>query len=149
MKAGKGLHYTEESHLEGCSPTVRDVYAKLKSTFLNAGSAVEFRAVKGSIRVWIGSRRNIAEIFFRKGEGALGLECRKLAKNDTADILKHHEVTHHHERSLPLEYVKLCDTNHWGEIEKLVTRLLKRHRGVLPNLRLPSPGTSKLHWPAD
>ncbi len=144
MKAGKSSHYTEESHLEGCSPIVRDVYAKLKSTFLSAGSAVKFKPVKGSIRIWIASRRNIAEVFFRKRQGTLDLECRRLAKNDTDDIIKHHQVTHLHDGRLTFERVKLCDTNHWDEIQKLIARLLRKHRGVLPNLRLPTPGTSAL-----
>lgn len=141
MKVGKGSRCTEESHLEGCSPLVRDVYARLKSTFLSAGSAVTFKPVKRSVRVWIGTRRNIAAIFFNKEH--LLLECRKLVENDTHDILKHHRVTRYSDPPYTFERVRLCDADHWDEIQKLIARLLKRHRGALPNLRLPSPGTSE------
>ncbi len=123
---GKGSHYTEECHLEGRSPIVRDLYTKLKSTFLSTGSPVNFKPVKGSIRIWIGKRRNIAEIFFRKE--TLDLECRRLGKNDTGGILKHHTVRHYVHPGIICERVKICDTDHWDEIQKLITRLVIRHQ---------------------
>lgn len=119
---------TEASHLKECSGSMRDVYTKLKSTFLSAGGNVVFKPREHSIRVWIGDEVNIAEIFFRKTKGIIGLECRKLEKNDTDAILKHHEARRHSERKLHIEYVILSDANHWDEIQTLIGRLLRRHR---------------------
>ncbi len=120
--------YTEESHLEGRSQIVRDIYTQLKSTFLSTSRTVIFKPATRSIRVH--TPRNIAQIFFTRSK--VWIECRRVPVNEANEILKYHKATHRTSSNRARDYcaVEICDTNHWDEIDRLVARVVEKHREI-------------------
>ncbi len=120
---GKDSRYTEEFHLEKSNEAVKDIYAKLKSEFLSAKSTLRFNPVKFYIGVQ--GRSNIAAIRFRKRKLLLEFHL----SEDEVDLeSKLHKVRLYQSRG-PM--VEISDTRHWDEIQKLISKLVEKHKDAL------------------
>jgi predicted transport protein len=118
--------YTEEFHLERCSADVKDIYDKLKNTFLNIDSTLEFDSVKGYVGVR-NNRRLIACIHFRRKNILLDTP---LSESEMKIILAsdYHKIKVYPSRVTMVSAVVISDTEHWDEIEKLMTRLVEKYQ---------------------
>jgi hypothetical protein len=124
--------YTEEFHLDGCNATVKDVYAKLKATFLRAEGTLTFSPTKNYIGIvakrriaFIKSMRKKVHLIVLMGE----YEVRHCLPSG------HHDVVSFSESSQyawggpnPTCGVNIYDTEGWEEIEDLVARLVEKHQ---------------------
>jgi hypothetical protein len=130
----KKSKYTEQIHLEKSNNTVKNIYEKLKKEFLEAKSTLIFNPVQQFIGVrddsnarWHPHRENIAAIFVKRKK--VWVFC-WLSENETKTILESH---HHNIRPDGSEscYVEICDTEHWDEIQKLVSELIEKTLGKI------------------
>ena len=119
------IKYTEEFHLERCSPIMRDAYYQLKNTLLSFN--IDVRSEQESIRVDY-AKSNIAEILFRYKKEILKfyINLWHFRPLNIDEILKYHKPTYN--KSGPWDVFDICDTNHWDEIEKLIARLVEKHQ---------------------
>ena len=118
-ESGKESHYTEEFHLEKSNEEVKDIYSKLKSEFLSVKSTLRFNPVKFYIGVQ--DTKNIAAIPVSANQNYYWNSIyRKMRINSES---KHHKVRLYSSRG-PM--VEIDDTNHWDEIQKLVSNLVRK-----------------------
>ncbi len=122
--------YTEEFHLDGCSTNVKDIYDRLKNEFLQVKGDLIFKPIHWLIGVrdnshWHPHRNNIARIYVRKKK--LLVFC-WLSESEAKQILEspHHNVKRGDSESC---YLEICDTDHWDEIQKLVSKLIEKTSG--------------------
>ena len=121
--------YTEQFHLENCSASIRDIYGNLKNEFRKVKGTLKFNPVQQYIGVFDDlwkhpHRKNIAYIYVKKKK----LWIYVLLSEDEANkilVSKHHLVEPYDSKSC---YVKIDDTNHWDDIQKLVSTLVEKHR---------------------
>jgi predicted transport protein len=126
--------YTEELHLQNRQPEIADIYEKLKQTFTNVKSALQFNPTKYYIGVI--DRKQIAFIQIQKRKIRLVV---LIPENEVKDILRseHHKINC---LSEAVQYawggpnpncaVDIYDTNHWDEIQKLVAKLVEYHQEI-------------------
>jgi len=121
--------YTEESHLQGCSTNVKDIYNKLKKSFHEIKRTIIFNSVKSYIGVVDG--KNIA--FVRLGREKITMLV-LLAEDEVKRILtsQHHKIVGHSESywhiNKPNCDVVICDMKHWNEIKDLLIRLIEKNQ---------------------
>lgn len=119
---------TEESHLKCCNKNVRDIYNKIKKSFLEIKGTIIFNPVKSYIGVVDGE--NIA--FVRLGKEKITMSV-LLAEDEVKRILtsQHHEVARHPESywhiNKPNCDIKICDTKYFEEIEDLLQKVVLRN----------------------
>lgn len=120
---------TEESHLKCCNKNVRDIYNKIKNSFLENKGTIIFNPVKSYVGVVDG--KNIA--FIRLGREKITMLV-ILAEDEVKRILtsRHHKIAGHVESywhiNKPNCDVKICDTKHFEEIEDLVKKVVLRNQ---------------------
>ncbi len=124
--------YTEEFHLQGRAPELVEIYEQLKKTFTTVKATLRFNPTKNYIGVV--DRRRIAYIQFKRRNVHLIL---LMSENKVKKIISsgHHEVISFSESrqrtwggNEPSCAVNIYDTDHWDEIQKLVTRLVEKHQ---------------------
>jgi predicted transport protein len=125
-------NYTEEFHLDGCLPSVKEVYEKLKGEFLKVKNGLRFNPTKGYIGV--ADKTQFAFIKTQKKKVWLIV---LLDESETRQILqsKYHKLKSHTETvqrfwggNYPNCAVEIIDTSHWDEIQKLVAKLVEKHQ---------------------
>jgi predicted transport protein len=123
--------YTEDSHLKNYNEKARDIYKKIKKSFLKIKGTIKFNPVKSYIGVV--DRKRIAYI---QPKGKKVHLIVLMAEDEVKEVLrlKHHEVVSFSESRQrtwggknPSCAVNIYDTDHWDEIQKLVTRLVEKH----------------------
>jgi predicted transport protein len=124
--------YTEEFHLDGCLPSVKEVYEKLKGEFLKVKNGLRFNPTKGYIGV--ADKTQFAFIKTQKKKVWLIV---LLDESETRQILqsKYHKLKSHTETvrrfwggNYPNCAIEIIDTSHWDEIQKLVATLVGKYR---------------------
>jgi len=124
--------YTEEFHLEQCNEKAKAVYVKLKQQFLEVKSSLKLGSTKNYIGVV--DRKRIAYI---QPKGKKVHLIVLMAEDEVKEVLRlrHHEVVSFSESRQrtwggknPSCAVNIYDTDHWDEIQKLVTRLVEKHQ---------------------
>lgn len=124
--------YTEDSHLKNYNEKVRDIYKKIKKSFLKIKGTIKFNPVKSYIGVV--DRKRIAYI---QPKGKKVHLIVLMAENEVKEVLqsKHHEVVSFSESrqrfwggNNPNCSVEISDTEHWDEIQKLLARLVEEHQ---------------------
>jgi predicted transport protein len=115
--------YTEEFHLEGCGENVKDIYGKLKNTFLSVKSTLRFNPVK----YYVGVRdiKNIAAIRFRKRKLLVEFDLSEDEVNKMMEPKYHHKIRLYSSRG-PM--VEIDDMSHWDEIQKLISKVMEKHQ---------------------
>ena len=128
-EAIKDSEYTEQIHLENCSPSIRDIYGNLKNEFLKVKDTLKFNPLQQFIGVrddlWgHPHRKNIAAIYVKRKKIWVYI---LLPETEAKKILmsKHHQVEPRDSKS---SYVKIEDTNHWDEIQKLIATLVEKYQ---------------------
>jgi predicted transport protein len=118
--------YTEKFHLERCSTDVKDIYGKLKNTFLNIESTLKFDSVKSYVGVR-NNRRLIACIYPQKKKILL---VTPLSEDEMKIILAsdYHKIKVIPSNVTMVSAVEISNTGHWDEIEKLVTQLVEKYQ---------------------
>jgi predicted transport protein len=124
--------YTEEFHREQCNEKAKAVYDKLKQQFLEVKSSLKLRSTKNYIGVV--DRKRIAYI---QPKGKKVHLIVLMAEDEVKEVLRlrHHEVVSFSESRQrtwggknPSCAVNIYDTEHWDEIQKLLTRLVEKHQ---------------------
>ena len=126
-KHGEGpQQYSEEYHLEGVMPVVKEIYAKIKDIVTKAGLGLNPQQYYISIK----AGKNIAFIEFRVKK------IRFIPLMPEAEI--RNLVSHYHVASLsqsvqnfynaPCAAVNFDNLLHVEELEKLITKLVESHR---------------------
>jgi predicted transport protein len=124
--------YTEEFHLQDRQPQLVEIYRKLKQEFINAKNTLRFSPTRNYIGV-VDAKR-IVYIMVQKKKIRLVV---LMAENEVRGILcsGHHKVVSiseldqpHWGGKNPNCAVNIYDTDHWDEIQKLVTRLVVKHQ---------------------
>jgi len=117
--------YTEEFHLKDCNENVKNVYNKLKQSFLNIKNTIRFKPVKTYIGV--SDRKNIAFLQFRKGK-IIMLVIMPEDKIKNIITSKHHKVISHLDTfwhiNKPNCDIEICDLEHFDEIESLLQKVV-------------------------
>jgi len=132
-KTSETSRYTEESHLQVCSADVKHIYSKLKKTFLSIKDALRINPFP---KTYIGlvDKKQIAYVQPKKKKVRLII---LMAESEVRNILRseHHKVVSHSkptQRSWggknPNCSVEICDTEHWDEIQRLLTQLVEKHQ---------------------
>lgn len=125
--------YTEESHLQGCSTNVKDIYSKLKKTFLRIKDTLRFNPIPKNY-IGVVDKKQVAYIQPKEKKVRLRV---LMAESKVRDILRsgHHKAVSHSERTKrywggknPNCSVEICDTEHWDEIQRLLIQLVEQHR---------------------
>jgi hypothetical protein len=122
--------YTEEFHLKDCNENVKDIYNKLKQSFLKIKSEIKFYPAKGYIGVFL--KRRFTYIIFRKAKIVMII---LFPEEEVRNILisQHHKIISHSEQrqrtwgTKPNCTVEICDTKHFDEIEKLLQKVVARN----------------------
>jgi predicted transport protein len=131
---GKDSNYTEEFHLDGCQPSIKEIYEKLKGEFLKVKNNLRFNPTKGYIGV--ADKTQFAFIKTRKKKVWLIV---LLDENEARQILqsKYHKLKNHTEKvqrfwggNYPNCAVEIIDTSHWDEIQTLIARLVEKHQEI-------------------
>ena len=129
---GRDSNYTEEFHLDGCQPSIKEIYENLKEEFLRVKNSLRFNPTKWYIGV-IG-RRQFAFILIQKKKIRPVV---LIPENEVKDILRseYHKINC---LSEAVQYswggpnpncaVDIYDTNHWDEIQKLIARLVEKYQ---------------------
>ena len=129
LSADAVSRYTEESHLKCCNKSVRDIYNKIKKSFLEIKGTIIFNPVQSYIGVVDG--KNIA--FIRLGKEKIKMLV-LLAENKVKRILtsQHHKIIGHSKSywhiNKPNCDVVICDMEHWNEIRNLLIRLVEKNQ---------------------
>jgi len=124
--------YTEEFHLVGCGANVKDIYDKLKNTFLSIKGILRFNPTKNYIGVvdkkriaYIQPKGKKVHLIVLVGED----EVRKVIQSE------HHKIVSFSEPRQrtwggknPTCGVDIYDTNYWDEIQKLAAKLVEKHQ---------------------
>jgi len=125
-------HYTEEFHIESCSAKVKDIYDKLKNTFLSIKSNLRFRPTKNYIGVvdkkriaYIQPKGKKVHLIVLVGED----EVRKVIQSE------HHKIVSFSEPRQrtwggknPTCGLDIYDTNCWDEVQELAAKLVEKHQ---------------------
>jgi predicted transport protein len=128
----KPSQYTEEFHLQNRQPKIVEIYEELKQTFTEVKTTLRFNPTKYYIGV--ADKKQFAFIVPQKKKVRLIV---LLPEDETRRILQsaHHKVTSHTESAQRFWggsnlncTVEIVDTDHWDEIQKLVTRLVEKHQ---------------------
>ena len=131
-KTSETSRYTEEFDLQGCSANVKDIYDKLKNTFLSVKNTLRFNPTKNYIGIV--DKKQIAYIRPKRKKVRLIV---LMAESEVRDILQseHSKVASHSESAQrywggknPNCAVDICDTDCWDEIPRLLTQLVEKHR---------------------
>jgi len=124
--------YTEEFHLEQCNEKAKAVYAKIRRQFLETKSSLRLVSTKNYIGVV--DKKRIAYIQ-PKGEKVHLIVL--MGEDEVREVLSsgHHKVVSFSESrqrtwggKSPACALNIRDTDHWDEIQKLVTRLVEKHQ---------------------
>jgi len=127
-KTSEPSRCTEEFDLQGWSANVKDIVDKLKNTFLGIKNSLRFN--RTNIYTGVVDKKQIAYIQPKEKNVRLRV---LMAESEVRDILRsgHHKVVGHSERTQrywggknPNCSVEICDTEHWDEIQRLLTRLV-------------------------
>jgi len=130
----EAFQYTEEFHLQGCGENVKDIYIKLKDTFLSIKSTLRFNPTKNYIGVV--DKKQIAYVQPKRKKVRLIV---LMAEREVRDILhsEHHKVVSHSESAQhywggknPNCAVDIYDTDCWDEIQRLLIRLVEKHQNA-------------------
>jgi predicted transport protein len=127
-------NYTEEFHLDGCLPSVKEIYEKLKGEFIKVKNGLRFNLTKGYIGV--ADKTQFAFIKIQKKKVWLIV---LIDENETRQILqsKYHKLKSHTETvqrfwggNYPNCAVEISDISHWDEIQKLIATLVEKHQEI-------------------
>jgi predicted transport protein len=131
-EASESSQYTEEFHLQDRQPQLAEIYRKLKQEFINAKNTLRFSPTRNYIGV-VDAKRIVYIMVQKKKIRIVVL----MAENEVRGILRsgHHKVISiseldqpHWGGKNPNCAVNIYDTDHWDEIQKLVTRLVEKHQ---------------------
>jgi len=126
--------YTEDSHLKNYNEKVRDIYKKIKKSFLKIEGSIKFNPVKSYIGVV--DKKRIAYIQPKgKKVHLIVLMCeaevRKVLSSGRHEVVSFSESR---QRTWggksPTCGVNIYDTDHWDEIQRLIVRLVEKHQEV-------------------
>jgi len=124
--------YTEEFHLQNRPTRVVEMYKKLRQEFINVKNTLRFNPTTSYIGVV--DARQIAFIMLQKKKIRLVV---LMGENEVKETLHsgHHKVVGHTPEdqhwwggSNPNCTVALIDTEHWDEIQRLLTQLVEKHQ---------------------
>jgi len=128
----EAFQYTEEFLLQGCSSNVKNIYDKLKNTFLSVKNTLRFNPTKNYIGI-VDSKQIAYAQPKRKKVRLIVL----MAESEVRDILhsEHRKVVSHSESAQhywggknPNCAVDIYDTECWDEIQRLLTQLIEKHQ---------------------
>ncbi|MHC4169070.1 MAG: DUF5655 domain-containing protein [Planctomycetota bacterium] len=131
-EAAAASKYMEESHLQGSTANVKDIYGELKKTFLSIKDTLRFNPTKNYIGVV--DKKQIAYIQPKKKKVRLIV---RMDESEVRDILRsgHHKIVSHSERTQrywggrdPVCSVEISDTEHWDEMERLLRQLVEKYQ---------------------
>ncbi len=128
----ESLQYTEEFHLEGCSSNAKDVYDKLKNTFLSIKNTLRFNPTKNYIGIV--DKKQIAYIRPKRQKVRLIVlmsdsEVRAILHSEQRKVVSHSESAQRYWGGKnPNCAVDIHDTHHWDEIQRLLTQLVEKHQ---------------------
>jgi len=124
--------YTEEFHLQNRQQKIVEIYKELRQAFINVKSSLRFNPTRHYIGV--ADVKLIAYVLVQKNRLRLVV---LMAESEVKEILgsEYHKVVSHSESTQyswggnnPNCTVQIADTEHWDEIQRLLTQLVEKHQ---------------------
>jgi predicted transport protein len=131
-ETSEAWRYTEEFHLQGCRSSAKDIYDKLKNTFLSIKNTLSFNPTKNYTGIvdkkriaYIQPKGKKVHLIVLMGED----EVRALLSSCHHDVIRFSESRQRTWGSPnPTCGVNMYDTDRWDEIEKLVMQLVEENQ---------------------
>lgn len=123
--------YTEEFHLKDCNENVREIYNKLKMSFLKINGAIKFNPTKYYIGVYV--KKQFAYIKCRKKKIIMIVllpekVVRESIRSNNYEVVSHSESNQRFwGGDNPNCYVMISNTKHFEEIETLLQKVVARN----------------------
>jgi predicted transport protein len=121
--------YTEEFHLKECNESVKDIYYKIKQSFLKINGSIKFNPVKSYIGVYIKKQFAYIQCYKKKIKVIVYLpenEVREIIRSQNNIIKSHSESAQRFwgGGNNPNCSVEIYDTEHFDEIENLLQKVV-------------------------